>query len=79
MRWIDSWHGEGTGEKLRISLAYLNDCSISYWTLAQIADLIKIQFGLGDPLAVAKLKGKKAYANLIKKGEEKGVTHGHAT
>jgi hypothetical protein len=71
MRWIDSWHGEGTAEKLRVSLAYLNDKSSS-WGLDQIADLIRIQFGLGDPLAVAKLKGQKVYGELIKKGE--GVT-----
>jgi hypothetical protein len=77
IRWIDSWHGPGTGEKLRVSLAFINDRGCPYWSLEQVADLIKIQFGLGDPLAVAKVKGTKAYASLIKHGMEQGVTHGH--
>lgn len=68
MRWIDAWHGDGTAEKLRLALAYLND-KRSHWSLDQIADLIKIQFGLGDPLAAAKLKGVKAYGELIKQAE----------
>jgi len=76
MRWIDSSHGEGTAEKLRVSLAYLND-GHSHWSLEQVADLIKIHFGLGDPLSIAKLNGKKAYADRIKLGQEKGYTHGH--
>lgn len=78
MRWIDSWHGVGTAEKLRVALAYLNDRGCSYWSLEQIADLIKIQFGFGDPLAMAKLQGKETYKNIIKFGEEKGYTHGHS-
>ncbi len=71
MRWIDSWHGDGTAEKLRLALAYLND-KRSSWGLDQIADLIRIQFGLGDPLATAKLKGQQVYGKLIKEAE--GVT-----
>lgn len=68
MRWIDAGHGEGTAEKLRVSLAYLND-KRSNWDLEQIADLIRLQFGLGNPLEEAKLKGQKAYAEIIAKTE----------
>lgn len=70
MRWIDSWHGTGTAEKLRLSLAYLNDKGS--WSLDQIADLIKLQFGLGNPLEEAKLKGKKWLGEALAKAE--GVT-----
>jgi hypothetical protein len=74
INWIDSWHGVGTGEKLRIALAYLNDRS---WTLEQVADLIKIQFGIGDPLSAAKSKGQKFYSEIIKRGIDSNITHGH--
>lgn len=76
MRWIDSWHGVGTADKLRLALAHLNDKTD--WSNEQIAELIKIHFGLGDTFAEAKAEAKKVYAEAIKRGVEKGCTHGHS-
>ena len=77
MRWIDTWHGAGTADKLRLSLSYLNELSKIRWDLEQIAEIIKIKFGLGDVLAEAKEKAKEVFAKVIQDGMEKGYTHGH--